>query len=841
MLCLVLASAAAAQEVKPVVSNDYLQLIQKDRQAATGRPLGDTIHNLAYSRLHLQNVYKNDQAITKIVVRHNVVSPKPAVDRSLLISGIYGASVEIRSVNRLPELQTRYVQGRGENGLPTWRGPEAGELFSYGPDINSLEYDGSIYTYDVNGRLVPKGTGNGKAAQAYNTDLFRNGKAASQSLNLQARYLRSSRQAITANMRLGRSQEDLFIRDNTNNGQNFSVSVSAPLRRYTLDASYNADWGQFTHTNRSGLLNRVYQNALLTPISFDNSQGTRIGAQQRSYSPSADNPFFLLQSPATPFLQGSRSGAFSVERRNGRLKTKLMQSLERVHQGGTEGYEAGTAFFPAGLSLNRDKTDVNYWLKASGTYDFPSGYPLESSVYANYIWSNDRSTINYDPGKHYQYRRSAQDASVGYRGTYSIWPNSRVLVKLGDKLHSSNTATNAAFFLPEAAVEITLYKPFGESHWSINMGSSFNRFNEELPVSTSFAQQSLTQYAVQDALAYFPVTEVNSFDHLAAIRHREASAFVEFSLYNHFSFKTEVIDRLTKDDIFPVYENGSLQLKNLADHRNRSIEFSLLYTHVKKDISIRSGLSFFAGRSKVLTVRDGYEGLPIAGFSNVYKALVTGGQVGAIIGSSFLRNAQGQQLIGNDGFPLVNNTPTVIGHPNPDFIVKTSHQLTWKKLSFNIDMEWSKGGEVWNGTQAMLDYYGRSKSSGDRRNTSNFVFAGVLEDGHPNNLPVRFYDPALPVEQNRWTRYGPGGVAEDYIQKADCIRLHQAGVSYKLIAKKYIQSVTFNFYVQNVLLWSASKGIDPGRLLYDAAGTEGLNFFNLPSTKTFGFHTSIQF
>src|SRR5829696_7086581 len=35
------------------------------------------------------------------------------------------------------------------------------ELFSYGPAINSLEFDGSNYAYDANGKLVAARSGNG--------------------------------------------------------------------------------------------------------------------------------------------------------------------------------------------------------------------------------------------------------------------------------------------------------------------------------------------------------------------------------------------------------------------------------------------------------------------------------------------------------------------------------------------------------------------------------------------------------------------------------------------------------------------------------------------------------
>ena len=85
---------------------------------------------------------------------------------------------------------------------------------------------------------------------------------------------------------------------------------------------------------------------------------------------------------------------------------------------------------------------------------------------------------------------------------------------------------------------------------------------------------------------------------------------------------------------------------------------------------------------------------PVAGFRNVNKVLAQGQPLGAITGSTYLRDENNNRVIGPDGFPLVDHTPSVIGNPFPDFIAKLTHSFTWKSLSFNFDMEWKKGSEV---------------------------------------------------------------------------------------------------------------------------------------------------
>ena len=76
---------------------------------------------------------------------------------------------------------------------------------------------------------------------------------------------------------------------------------------------------------------------------------------------------------------------------------------------------------------------------------------------------------------------------------------------------------------------------------------------------------------------------------------------------------------------------------------------------------------------------------------------------------------------------------------------------------------------------------------------------------------------------------------------ADHVRINNLAVGYKLSAKKYIQTVSFTLYANNIVVWSAYKGADPNQLLNDQANSNGLDFFNIPSSKSFGLNISIQF
>ncbi len=828
--------------INPITSNDYLDPIKYDNKDKKLASI-DALIDAATETLQMKGSYNSYSPIQQAKVVNGKLKLVPAYAKRLSIGGTYNSSIEIRTVNRLPALQSTYAQGSSQNGAIVYRGPETNELFSYGPTIQSLEFDGSPYAYDVNGKLVATGTGNGIKAGAYNNSVFRTAASFAQSLTVQANLVLSPKRSWNFSMKLGEKKENTFIQYNRNTNQNMALSIGSSIGWLNVSASYSYFGDRFSNSNRNGFLNRVYQQASLTPISFENAQGNRVGNNQRSYSNLADNPYFLLMDNGNAFHQSQNIAGLSFEKKRGKLLFKLDQSIEDVLQQGNEMYKAGTAYFINGISTERNKHDRGYFLKANTSFSFGS-YHFKSTFAANYIYNTARTTIDYTEGLHYNYQRSAHDIGFSYQANYQEG-STNTGAGIGNKLYLSNTSNAPALLLPSLSAYFRQNDIFDISKLSCKLYSTYNVSKAEPAISNSLAQVNLLQYTAQQSMQYFPLTEVDSYDNLQPIHQDEFKLGLEISYGYRLTLTGEFFAKQTKHDVFPLYNNGKLMLQNIASHQTRGVELQLTYSsknsYQTRKISNSNSLSFFAYHNKVTAVEDGFNNTPMAGFSNVYKAIVKGQPLGVIVGNSFLRNADNRILIGADGFPLVNNQATVLGNPIPDFVVKMSNGFSWKKLTMSLDWEWSKGGDRWNGTQAALDYYGRSQSSADWRNTTNYVFDGAMQNGQHNTVPVNFYDASLPVQQNRWTRYGPTGVAEEYMEKADCIRLRLLSLTYKWEFKKYIQKITLGTYINNIVLWTAYKGTDPNQLLFDQPNTSGLDYFNLPSTKNIGINLTIQF
>lgn len=849
LLLLLLPSFVSAQvihSVEPIETKDYINLIRHaaDSPDKTNTIRVDSTNSIRDADLTLLRLFNSAFPVRRIKISNGDIKVYNNYRRTLMLGASYSSTIEIKTINRLPALQNNYVQGRSQNGGLTWRGPETGEMFSYGPGIHSLEFDGSAYPYDINGKLVAIGSGNGNAAKIYDNTIFRTAVLYSQSLNIQSTLQRAGKNQWTFGVKLGQTNEQTFIKNNKNSSKNISASIGTVIKWLSISGTYSYLQNQFSNSNRNGFLNRVYQNSILTPVSFDNAQGNTISNNlQRSYSDQADNAEFLLNNNGNSYLRSQHNANLVVEKKNGPLWFKLIQSLENVNENSNEGYKAGAVNFPGCIPTLRKKNDLSYFLTATSSRNIHySNYKYRSTASATYIFNDTKSKINYPVNqKTYNYQRYSHDFALKYLTTYDR-RNFEAGIDLGNKFYFSNTAGRSHLFLP-AIGSFIRFDGIGD-YFSIKLVSSFHRFVNELPVDKSFEQVNLLRYSTQDAFQYFPVQEAAGFTNLKPIDQREWTGRIELSYRNNITLSGEVFVRNTKHDIFPVYENGNLVLKNIADHRGNGIELELRAYRLpfnSKTLSISSSLSFVTYKNIVTNVEDGYNFTPIAGFSNINKVIAKGEAFEAIAGNSYLRDGHNNILIGTDGYPLVNNQPKIIGDPTPDFIMKTGNSISWKKLTLNLDVEWRKGGEMWNGTQAALDYYGRSQNSATRRNTTNYVFPGYLENGHINNIPVNFYDPNLSLDKNRWIRYGIGGIAEEYIQKADNIRLNDASLVYTINFRKHIQQLTVGAYINNLILRTAYKGTDPNQLLYDQSNSSGLDFFNLPSTKTFGFTTTIQF
>ncbi|THV56306.1 hypothetical protein [Chryseobacterium candidae] len=782
--------------------------------------------------------------IRKLKQKNDTVYVLKRINKTtLLFNGSFTTSFDIKNRNAVPETQNKYVQGRSENGNLFWKGPETNEMFSFGPDISTLGFNGFPYEYDLNGKLIPWINGL-QRAKRYDNNLFKTTVGYNNQLNVNAFIQQGNNEKFRLSLNLGQQKNQMYFIDQFDITNTLKAKLNADLGRYYINLAFNYEENKATNTNRIGLFNRAYQNSLLTPISFSNEQNIFLNnGSQRNYSKYVDNPSFLFEQDSKyRYKNRDRQLSLNVAKDWGSFKLNISQSYENITSWNQDQYQPSTYGFINGISNERIQNNSSYHSNIQGSYSL-GGYDFRNTFSLNFILNDKKSDV-YNSLTHqkYFYQRTSQDHIFNYNMNIRDY-DFEAGFNLGNSFYISNTSLKNNYWLPKANFYLKFNGIFNWYNYNFKLLGSYTQLSSEPEMTRSYAPYSTTLLNAENYNQYFPLQEVDSFRGLSNINTREWKIGARLNLGYKISVEGEYFNKKNKDDIFPVFENNQLRLKNIADHTYSGYEFNFTYERLRLgyDMYITNKVSFFQYKDIVDRIAPGYQNHAVSGFKDIYKTLSEGQVLGAVMGSYFERNAAGQLVIDEFGFPKKADGMKIIADPTPDFVMKFNHSFAYKNWSLDINWEWKKGGHLWNGTQAVLDYYGRSYGSGEERNIKNYIFEGVQANGAVNQVPVDFYDPNQNVLENRWSRYGYLGVAENYVQKADYVRINNISLSSDFPINKNKQTLRLTFYVNNIMLWQANKGVDPNQNFYDLSNGRGLDFFNLPSFKIFGCIVSLKF
>lgn len=831
----ILRSQIPEKQTQNIYSKSYDSLVSKKN---------DDLYSIENSKNTLDK--KSDKYFYKVknVKQKNdtVYQIKQVNQKSLIFNGAFTTSFDIKQRNSIPETQNKYVQGRSANGFMVWKGPETDEIFSFGPDISTLGFDNQPYDYDQNGSLITLSNG-ANSAKIYRNDIFKTTVGFNNQLKINAIIKSNYDEKFRLSFDLGQQKNQMYFVDQYNIVNSLKTNLNKNINRYIINLTFNYEENKATNANRIGIFNRAYQNSLLTPISFSNDQNLFLSnGAQRSYSRFADNPLFLFDDQNKYNYQSNRRQfSFDITKSFRGFRFNLSQSYENDSFLNIDHYKPSTYGFLNGLKNERTQNNSLYNSNISGNYLWGEN-DIDNILGINFILNDKHSDVSNSLNqRNYIYQRTSQDYIFNYN--FKLNKNDFEMgFNLGNSFYISNTSAKNNYWLPKANTYLNFEDIFNWNNIDFKILGAYTELSSEPEITHSYASYSTTLLKAENAYQYFPAGEVNTFRNLFPTHIKEWKTGFSFNLGYRISLEGEYFNKKILNAVFPVYEDNQLKLRNLADYTYNGYEFNVSQKiPINSSLRFENKISLFKYKNIVNRVENGYNNLMISGFSDIFKTLTQGQVLGAIMGSYFERNETGQLIIDESGYPKKATGMKVIADPTPDFVMKFNHNITFKRFTLDINWEWKNGGKLWNGTQAALDYYGRSKTTADQRNIKDYIFAGVNSNGNTNQISVDFYNPNQSILENKWTRYGYLGVAEDYIQKADYLRINNISLSTNIPVYKDYRTLTFTFYVNNILLWQANKGVDPNQNFYDQESSGGLDFFNLPSFKTFGFMVSFKF
>ncbi|MCE7994750.1 MAG: TonB-dependent receptor [Roseivirga sp.] len=782
----------------------------------------------------------------------------------------FSTSFTLDKVFRLPTLQQSFAQGRAVNGNLIWRGPETGELFSWGPEIRSLSFDGSDYPYDQNGRLIP-GAG-GKPASSYNPQsFFRTGYTTSNELIMSVPGPGNSRVLVD----IGHKAQQGVIPNADYRKTNLSLDLEGYKlsQQLSLRASFDYNHSNGRLLSRGANIASIVGSVYRTPTTFDNTNGLSTksalvnpGSYElanggpRTHAPGeADNPFGLASTvPDEDKADRLLSALQFSYAPDGPFNFLLQANVDHQKNQSAFGIAPGYSGFTVGRLTERDnrQTFTNASLTSNYEHNAWPGQLKLSLTFQSQWLSQELNRID---GLDFTQTETFDDilgaSEIDFtderlnRNTHEILVNAQyefrdwLRAKLTNRTYFSSTVDYGQFsnFFPLASLNIGLSDLLNLYDMELNIYTSFGRSIRESPLVYNNWSYGSTVIPVQGYNSFYESGELFSNTPLAPETGLQFETGLDFNLHYALSFEFAYFNNQTNDFVAPAVSNGNFGLSNLATVRNKGFTVGLGYQTYRSTFNWSTKLNWSAYTSRVESLDQAFDKVALAGFTNVQTVLAKGESLGAIYGSTYLRNGSGQRLIGPDGFPLKDSDLKKIGDPIPDWLLGWSSDFRFKNLKLSLVVDFKQGGDMWNGTNSSLDYLGRSSTTGELRNTTNHIFSGVTSNGQVNTTPVSFYDPSQPLSDNRWVRYGWDGVAEDYIEDASWIRLSEVSLTYTLVRRnKSIREMTFSLTGRNLFLITPYGGSDPASTLFGYTTGNGLDLFNAPSTRSYSLQVSIK-
>ena len=302
----------------------------------------------------------------------------------------------------------------------------------------------------------------------------------------------------------------------------------------------------------------------------------------------------------------------------------------------------------------------------------------------------------------------------------------------------------------------------------------------------------------------------------------------------------------TKDLIFDVpVDPGtgfSFFRENIGEINNKGFEFliggrPISNTKFRWDAS----LNFSSNKNKLVSLIEGQDNFQLtssnSGVVDV-RAQVDEG-FGDIYTTTWRRNEAGQLLLTAEGRPQASTEREKFGNFQPDLTGGFINVFSYKNFTLNTLIDFRFGGEVFAFTESALDASGASERS------LEFREGGVVVEGVIEQMDGTFTQNTTSISaQDYWGAVS--GIGSEYIFDQTNIRLRELGFSYRIpksiLNNLDVNSATISVIGRNLFfLYKNVDNFDPESSYATGNFGQGVLFYSLPTTKSFGFSLNVSF
>lgn len=806
----------------------------------------------------------------------------------------FNSSWSIDQVNRLPELQNKFTAGNGGVYAP----PAPGISRSWGASVDTLFWDGdATYKWDKNGMIV--GASDPTAKTRFipydNQSLFyKTGLTSTNSVNMfggdenATYYLSFSRlhsSGVVPNSEWAR------------NTIKFSGGAQvAP--RFRASANFNYVNSGGNRTQHGSNVSGVVLGLVRTPNSFDNSNGFGIDATdnpsaysfadgtQRTYRGGVgyDNPFWTVN-------KNRFSDDVNRMYGNMQLNWNVLEGVDIMYRLGGDFYSdrredqiaIGSRTAPAGRIAEDQHTvqDITSDFIVTVTHQFNDDFGAQMLLGNNmfstfseqlYVQGDGLGAVDFFHLSNTSGQISRQ--SIGQKRTAAFYGDLRLNYQqslffnatVRKEWSTSLPQANNSFVYPAFNLSVVMTELLPELKSDVlsflKLRLSWARGGQDAPIygtRTVFLQSYYNDgwtdgisFPFGGSIGYMQANELGNPELKPESNTSQEVGFDIRFFENRLGLDFTYYRQLSEDQIFLVpvaASSGYLaQLKNAGSILNTGAEIVLTATPIMStDFRWDMNVNFSKNESHVVSLTEGVDNITIGGFQGATIRAVAGMPYGSIYGFGWARDANGNRLIDDDpnsatyGQPIIGDEEKAFGSANPDFLLGIRNSLTWKGLSFSFLFDIRQGGVLWNGTRSALIFFGTAKETEARGGTA--VLDGVKKSNGERN------DIVLPLDENWYVFGNANGFfstnTEDFIEDASWVRLREVSLSYALPKTFFedlpISGLTVSVTGRNLWLSTEYKGIDPETSLTGANNAQGIDYFNMPSTRSYNFALSLNF
>ena len=770
----------------------------------------------------------------------------------------FGTSVGIDKVSNLPPLQTTYAQGGLQGGVPTYGSFTSN---SWGPAISSLP---GVTSHDVYKDFFRTG-------YTYNNNVAVYGGNENSSLRLSAGN--TSQTGIVPNSSLKRST--IRLTDDTKITDKITAGGSID---YTNTAGVRVQNG----SNLAGTMLTLTR----TPASFDITNFMNPDGTQRQYYAIYDNPLYSAYENQYKDETNRMVGNVFLDYKplefldvNWKVGTDMYNTMAEQDYAkssyGNDNSDGSGQVNKSSLAFRRINSDLlvkynkqlskDFGLDALLGYNFR--YDQSQSIFARgrtltvpgyYNLNNAAELYSSDAEVYQKINAALIDATLNYKRMLYLNLTGR------NEWNSAFGKNGKSFFYPKADLSWVFTEAFKMPKWFsfgkiraayANTGIAPNPYTDR----TYYAVPLFTDgYSNGNTLPYLGQAGLGQSTLLGNpdIKPERVSdmeggfnvSFLNNRVTVDFTYYSEESKDLLINEPIPASTGYTSQLSNAGKMTNKGIELAVGGDPIKtKNFDWNINVGWSQNKNTVTFLANGINQFTYeVGFGGLSSEAVLGQPYGVFYGSTWKRNGNGDLLLDANGLPQVSSTASVVGNPNPKWLMNINNTFTYKAWSFGFLWDIRQGGDMWNGTQQSLNTKGKSAATVDRNST--YDITGVYDAGTPNagqshTTKLIGYNGS---GQDYYTYIlGQNGADENAIQNGGWVRLRSISLSYRFDLTKKEKKYLFKFVelgasARNLYLHTKYTGVDPETSLTGAGSNiKGFDYFNNPGTKSFFFSLKV--